>query len=401
MQKRESIIKGALSVLLVLALTVIMTIPVMAKNDETSKDNDIWTLDQSVDDFGDANGDYIIKTVVNGTFSNTATTDSDLKVFAYFLLDDEGVFGRKGAYIFALRLLEYGEYPATYLSSDNMELKTKIGDTVDSYELCGSITSADICVKYTENNTKPNYAEVIAKQLVDGNDIRCVVKIGSSKYNFTLDSGNIKDIFTTVTQDGTHEMPQDIDGQIQRSQEQQQKVEEQADLETQQRAEEYAKSFNNLINILMKGDSSGIEDAVPLRKEYIKNHMDELKTLSEGELNSFFSGTYIFYSINAGDNLGFVYNFDETGNGKLIGLYHSDGSFEEDSLDSEIWKIEDGKIKCLKAADLSLKDEYDVLSMGIDGYYWLQKYTDGTPNEVTRLIVKCDENYKPLYELNE
>lgn len=387
--------KKMLSVLLMLSLLAIIAIPVMAKDDN------VWTLDQSVDDFGDANGDYIIKTVVNGTFSNTATTNSDLKVFAYFLLDDKGVFGRKGAYILALRLLEYGEYPATYLSSDNMELKTKIGDTVDSYELCGSITSADICVKYTENNTKPNYAEVIAKQLVDGNDIRCVVKIGASKYNFTLESGNIKDIFTTVTQDGTHEMPQDIDGQIQRSQEQQQKVEEQADLETQQRAEEYAKSFNNLINILMKGDSSGIEDAVPLRKEYIKNHMDELKTLSEEELNSFSPGTYIFYSINAGDNLGFVYSFDETGNGKLIGLYHSDGSFEEDTLDSEVWKTEDSKIKCLKAADSSLKDEYDVLSMGIDGYYWLQKYTNGTPNEVTRLIVQCDENYKPLYELSE
>ena len=89
-----------LSVLLMLSLLAIIAIPVMAKDD------DVWTLDQSVDDFGDANGDYIIKTVVDGTFSNTATTDSDLKVFVYFLLDDKGVFGRKGAYILAFRLLE-------------------------------------------------------------------------------------------------------------------------------------------------------------------------------------------------------------------------------------------------------------------------------------------------------
>ena len=57
-----------------------MAIPVMAK------DNSIWTLEQSVDDFGDKSGNPVIQSEITGTFSNTATSESDLKVIAYIIL---------------------------------------------------------------------------------------------------------------------------------------------------------------------------------------------------------------------------------------------------------------------------------------------------------------------------
>ena len=45
--------------------------------------NNSWGKVAVVDDFGDATGQSVISTVVSGTFSNTATTGSDLLVTAY------------------------------------------------------------------------------------------------------------------------------------------------------------------------------------------------------------------------------------------------------------------------------------------------------------------------------
>ena len=122
MQKREGIMKKqmkkTLSVLLILSLITIMAIPVMAK------DNGTWTLEQSVDDFGDKSGNPVIQSEVTGTFSNTATSESDLKVIAYIISDDTGTIVGEGKYVLAFRLFEYGDHVATYISSDDKIFKT-------------------------------------------------------------------------------------------------------------------------------------------------------------------------------------------------------------------------------------------------------------------------------------
>ena len=45
--------------------------------------NNSWGKVAVVDDFGDATEQSVISTVVSGTFSNTATTGSDVLVTAY------------------------------------------------------------------------------------------------------------------------------------------------------------------------------------------------------------------------------------------------------------------------------------------------------------------------------
>ena len=50
--------------------------------------NNSWGKVAVVDDFGDATGQSVISTVVSGTFSNTATTGSDVLVTAYINFDE-------------------------------------------------------------------------------------------------------------------------------------------------------------------------------------------------------------------------------------------------------------------------------------------------------------------------
>ena len=84
--------------------------------------NNSWGKVAVVDDFGDATGQSVISTVVSGTFSNTATTGSDLLVTAYINFDEFDY-----CYDLSFKLLEYKDTPATYFSSDSKELKIKVG----------------------------------------------------------------------------------------------------------------------------------------------------------------------------------------------------------------------------------------------------------------------------------
>ena len=81
-----------------------------------------WENTEVVDEFGDATGESAIRTVVSGTFSNTATTGSDLLVIAYINFNEFDY-----CYDLSFQLLEYNDTPATYFSSDSKELKIKVG----------------------------------------------------------------------------------------------------------------------------------------------------------------------------------------------------------------------------------------------------------------------------------
>ena len=74
--------------------------------------NNSWGKVAVVDDFGDATGQSVISTVVSGTFSNTATTGSDLLVTAYINFDEFDY-----CYDLSFKLLEYKDTPATAAGS--------------------------------------------------------------------------------------------------------------------------------------------------------------------------------------------------------------------------------------------------------------------------------------------
>ena len=69
--------------------------PVVKKNNQLDLQNSIWKVKYYVDDFGDYTNEGYISTFLNGTFSNSATTNSDLGV--RFIIDKQ----------VALKLYEY------------------------------------------------------------------------------------------------------------------------------------------------------------------------------------------------------------------------------------------------------------------------------------------------------
>ena len=158
--------------LCMMLLTIVMGTSAMAENGT-------WYLSHTVDEFGDESGNPVIQSEITGTFSNTATAESELKVMAYIVSDDTGTIVGEGKYVLAFRLFEYGDHVATYLSSDSKILKTKIGDTVTEYDLSGSAPNGDLYVDVNAsvsslktkedidnfiNGKTSNYGEEIAKQ---------------------------------------------------------------------------------------------------------------------------------------------------------------------------------------------------------------------------------------------
>ena len=76
-----------------------------------------WKIDYYVDEFGDKTTDSFAVGSFTGTFSNSATTGSDLTVLVY--LDPSYPDYTQ------IRLLEYSSHKATFTSSDKLTLKTK------------------------------------------------------------------------------------------------------------------------------------------------------------------------------------------------------------------------------------------------------------------------------------
>lgn len=150
-----------------------------------------WVIDQPVDEFGDKveGENLILKTPIAGTFSNTATTQSTLGGVLFVSTISE-------KFVPSFRLMEYGNSKATYLSSeaDEITLSTKVGDEVKSFQLFGSAPNGDLYLGLL-NDEDGNW---FADTLCSGNDIKCVIYIGSSKYNFTISSNGFVDACTAA-----------------------------------------------------------------------------------------------------------------------------------------------------------------------------------------------------------
>lgn len=152
-------------------------------NSDTSAENDekksYWECTSTVDEFGDAIDNSVVATVVEGTFSNSATNDSKLNVTAYF----------ESPYL-VLHMLEYDDSPVSYISSDELLLKVKIEGKVFEYTLNGQAPSSDLFVSLM---TDTGIANELGNALLGGADVKCVVYVGSSKYNFELNGSGLTD----------------------------------------------------------------------------------------------------------------------------------------------------------------------------------------------------------------
>ena len=421
MKKCTNIFKSLFSTILIgtVAFSSVFTLNVgkaYAEADTAGLEDDSigsWENTEVVDEFGDATGESAIRSVVSGTFSNTATAESDLTVVAFitmgvpayssdFISDNATLISNTltyptSAYNVQFRLLEYDKTPATHLKSDNMILKTKVGEDVEEYILIGNEDNSDLLVNPVimgKTGFERN-GELLLKDLYEGNDVRCIVEIGSSKYKFTLEAGN----FQKIIDENNLEKPLDAEGQEQRFKDQKAA----AHLE---KAESVIKSKTDFIAAYV--NHTDADNNYESGYYYFNGHADEFEDLTEEELSAIFPCRFRYYLVNpvlVGTlGAGELYEYDSEGNTKLLGSYGLDDSYrtrEEINPNwPEIngsWRIENGEL-IRTVTSTKAENKYKVKSLDHDGYYLL---CGASGNGPAMMIVLYDENNMPLYDFKE
>ena len=421
MKKCTNIFKSLFSTILIgtVAFSSVFTLNVgkaYAEADTAGLEDDSigsWENTEVVDEFGDATGESAIRSVVSGTFSNTATAESDLTVVAFitmgvpayssdFISDNATLISNTltyptSAYNVQFRLLEYDKTPATHLKSDNMILKTKVGEDVEEYILIGNEDNSDLLVNPVimgKTGFERN-GELLLKDLYEGNDVRCIVEIGSSKYKFTLEAEN----FQKIIDENNLEKPLDAEGQEQRFKDQKAA----AHLE---KAESVIKSKTDFIAAYV--NHTDADNNYESGYYYFNGHADEFKDLTGEELSAIFPCRFRYYLVNpvlAGTpGAGELYEYDAEGNTKLLGSYGLDDSYrtrEEINPNwPEIngsWRIENGEL-IRTVTSTKAENKYKVKSLDQDGYYLLGGASGNGP---AMMIVLYNENNMPLHEFTE
>lgn len=140
-----------------------------------------WCLIDKEDDFGDKTGQKVLLGLFTGSFRNTATLDSELKVAVGCYI--KTLITGSGSGRFYLNLFEYGDNRVTFTSSEaeNMSLRMKIDNTEQEYAL---ICYPPYSSFFFESD---DGAAAFGNALCNGDVIKCVMDIGSSRYNFDID----------------------------------------------------------------------------------------------------------------------------------------------------------------------------------------------------------------------
>lgn len=196
--------KKALSLILVLAMCLSLcacggendtstSTPTPTQNTTTTEATEavsatIWSVQQTVDEFGDVTADSatVIEAPISGDFSNTATASSELSGYVRFAKKPNS-----DHYIAQFVLLEYNDTPATYTSGDKLTMKVKIGDTVTDFKLTGEVPNGSLFLGTPDFDYAADY---LFDELYLGWDLRCIIYIGSSQYNFTIECSNFVEL---------------------------------------------------------------------------------------------------------------------------------------------------------------------------------------------------------------
>lgn len=147
-----------------------------------------WSVQQTVDEFGDVTADSatVIEAPISGDFSNTATASSELSGYVRFTKKPNS-----DHYIAQFVLLEYNNTPATYNSGDSLSMKVKIGDTITDLTLTGEAPNGSLFLGISAFDYAADY---LFDELYLGLDLRCIIYIGSSQYNFTIACDNFTEL---------------------------------------------------------------------------------------------------------------------------------------------------------------------------------------------------------------
>ena len=149
-----------------------------------------WGISNYVDEFGDPTDKEFMRCASLGSFSNTATSDSDLTVIVCYDMAED---------VFSFRLLEYGDRHATYFENEDCIIKIKDPDgTILEGMLFGTAPNGDLYLvrSHTDNRW---LADSLYDSMCNGEDVRCIIEINSSKYNFTIRGDGFDDCLKAAT----------------------------------------------------------------------------------------------------------------------------------------------------------------------------------------------------------
>ena len=150
----------------------------IVNNEDVNTGGD-WLVGETVDEFGDSTGSTFCYTTCMGTFTNSATSGSDLAAGVYYVSSRQ---------VFLFRLLEYNKTDATYLSNADISIKCKVDEYVFDDTLLGDAPNGYLILPRNNKSYKKIY-----DYLIEGKDIRTVIYIDNSKYSFAISGNGFKD----------------------------------------------------------------------------------------------------------------------------------------------------------------------------------------------------------------
>lgn len=188
-KKKASIIKtiiiGIVSSLSILFLLIISVFIFEPKEDNNPYDPvyGFWTIENYVNDFNETTGEkYVLQIAENGSFSNSATTNSELT--AEILIDQNDI---------RVKLKEYDDFYAK--DEEYIDFKAKRNN--DVIDLHGFIDNQGY-IDVGNTNSSP-----LMKLLLQGGAVKFYgsVNNGSSTYNFTIIGDHLKDALLAIGMD--------------------------------------------------------------------------------------------------------------------------------------------------------------------------------------------------------
>lgn len=186
--------KSAIRSIILLAIVLSLTIGGFnALAQASTSAPTVWEIAHFVDEFNDPTEDVYIRNVdsIEGTFSNSVTTNSELTVFCFVHKTD-------GKSYFTIRMAEYGNYLVTnpYSESRTYDIKVKTNDGT-KIDFLGSMLS-DSSDLYIYGRDYGTDAEGIIALLSGTGEVDFYIQESDdplTEYRFTLECSNFADIY--------------------------------------------------------------------------------------------------------------------------------------------------------------------------------------------------------------
>jgi hypothetical protein len=283
--KRKAMLGIMCSLIMSMAVSAYGESNTPQETDSTSQG--AWVLAKEVDEFGDTIEDsdnIVIESYAEGDFSNTATAKSDLLV-------EIGDTLVNGNHVFYFTLYEYAKTPATYSENSEKTLKIKVGDTITGYSLDGIAPNGHLFLGATNSDGNELFSYLYA-----GYDVRCIIYIDSSQYNFTISSNGFQEVCA--------------------------KAQEKFDaVEEKNRIKDVSSVINNILT--SEDGAAKLVEAY----EYLESSREEYALMSDEDIKNEINGDFYYTNFMQFNGIVMTYRYimNYNGNEETQKLYWKDG----------------------------------------------------------------------------